>query len=136
VAVRTRPGTALATTDRTVVGTQAEVATAIAQLRVCGLLVAASAARPMPGERRRVLVRVRLVDVTVAAPAAAAPWYRRPRVVLPVVTTAVAVLVGMGYGLYLLGQALARAVTAAAPTVGGVLFILVVVWLMLGRSGR
>ncbi|MEV0878243.1 hypothetical protein AB0I85_10485 [Micromonospora echinofusca] len=116
---------------RRVVGTPAEVAATVALVRDSGRLVSMTAPRQMPGDPR-VTVTVRFLDNHGPAPAAVRRL-RRGHVVAAVAVPAVGAIAAAGY----LAAQLVDAVRSAVPLIAGVVLVLiVVVALLLRRSGR
>ncbi|MFG1886668.1 hypothetical protein ACGFIR_02195 [Micromonospora sp. NPDC049051] len=115
---------------RRVVGTPAEVAATVALVRDSGRLVSMTAPRQMPGDPR-VTVTVRFLDNNGPAPAAVRRL-RRGHVVAAVAVPTVGALAAAGY----LAAQLVNAVRSMVPLIAGVVLVLIVVALLLRRSGR
>ncbi len=127
--------TALATRyrDHSVVGTPAQIANLLANHTAAGTLVAATAARPMPGPDTRVRVFVRLA----AAPQTGSVE-RRPGRIVALALAAAGGLAGIAaIAAYLLGQLVAF-VTAHAAQIVGVIVLAAILAALIGsrRTGR
>lgn len=119
---------------RTVTGTPAEVNATIERVRSRGYLVAESLPVQVHGDRHRVRVAVTLSPVPIRPAMPARPSLAR-RAVKPLAITggALAVLTGLGFGLYYLVQQTVRAAAAGAPAVLGFLVVVALVLVAIGR---
>ncbi|MGK5522433.1 hypothetical protein ACSNN9_24190 [Micromonospora sp. URMC 107] len=115
---------------RRVVGTPAEVAATVALVRDSGRLVSMTKPRQMPGDSR-VTVTVRFIDNNGPAPAAVRRL-RRGHLVAAVAVPTVGALAAAGY----LASQLVDAARSAVPAIAGVVLVLIVIALLLRRSGR
>ncbi|WP_431937348.1 hypothetical protein [Micromonospora sp. RP3T] len=124
-----RTPTPPATLTRSVVGTPAEVAAALAVLRESGRLMFAD--RPRHHSDGRVTVTVRFLDTARTAPAPVVRRLRRGRVIAAAAITAAAVgaLAGIGY----LAVQVAHTVQQTAPAAVGVVLVLIVLAVLLLR---
>jgi hypothetical protein len=123
--------------DHSVIGTPAQIANLIANHTAAGTLIAATAARPMPGPDTRVQVWVRLAATPRKAPPGR-PRDRRTRRVVALAVTAAGALAGVAAATaYLLGQLVAF-VTAHAAQIAGVLIVAAILAALIGsrRTGR
>lgn len=120
---------------RTVTGTPAEVNTTIERVRARGHLVAESMPVQVHGDPHRVRVVVTLSPLPVYPEVPARPSLARKAVKpLAIVGGVLAVLVGLGVGLYLLAQQTLKAAAAASPVALG--FIVLVGGLLLVGLGK
>jgi hypothetical protein len=131
--------TALATRyrDHSVVGTPAQIANLLANHAAAGTLVAATAARPLPGPDARVRVLVRVAAAPRVAPTAP-PRDRRTHRIAALALSAAGVLAGVAAAAaYLLGQLVAF-VTAHAAQIVGFLVVAAIFAALIGsrRTGR
>ncbi|PZF88577.1 hypothetical protein [Micromonospora deserti] len=116
---------------RRIVGTPAEVAATVALVRDSGRLVSMTTPRQIPGDSR-VTVTVRFLDDGRPAPAPVRRL-RRGRVIA---AAAVPTLGAVAVAGYLAAVQLVHAVRAAFPLVAGVVLVLVVIAVLVRRSGR
>ncbi|MFE9651557.1 hypothetical protein [Micromonospora sp. NPDC006431] len=112
---------------RRIVGTPAEVAATVAVLRDSGRLTFMDQPRQHP-DGDRVTVTVRFLDTARPAPAPVRRLRRGPIIAAATLPT-LGVLAGVGY----LAAQLVHTVRAAFPAVVGVVLVLVVLALLLGR---
>ncbi|RAO23351.1 hypothetical protein MED15_01191 [Micromonospora noduli] len=115
---------------RRIVGTPTEVAATVALVRDSNRLLSMSEPRLLPGDSR-VTVTVRFLDTNRPTPAPARR-VNRGRVAAAVVLPAVGALAAVGY----LAAQLVQAIRAAFPALAGVVLVLIVIALLLRRSGR
>ncbi|MFE9204694.1 hypothetical protein [Micromonospora sp. NPDC007230] len=112
---------------RRIVGTPAEVAATVAVLRDSGRLTFMDRPQQHP-DGNRVTVTVRFLDSPRPAPAPVRRL-RRGRVIAAATIPTVGVLAGVGY----LAVQVTHAVQTALPLIAGVVLVLVVLALLLGR---
>ncbi|MEU8171222.1 hypothetical protein AB0B97_32445 [Micromonospora sp. NPDC049004] len=115
---------------RRIVGTPAEVAATVALVRDSNRLLSMSEPQLIPGDSR-VTVTVRFLDTTRPTPAPARR-VNRGRVAVAVAVPTVGALAAVGY----LAAQLAQAIRAAFPAIAGGVLVLIVIALLLRRSGR
>ncbi|RKN24193.1 hypothetical protein D7147_04220 [Micromonospora musae] len=116
---------------RRIIGTPAEVAASVALVRDSGRLLSMTAPQQIPGNAARVTVTVRFLDTGRSAPAPV----RRPRrgvAVAAIAVPAVGVIAAVGY----LAAQLVAAIRAAFPLIAGGALVLLLLALLLRKSGR
>ncbi|MFG3557414.1 hypothetical protein ACGGAQ_23810 [Micromonospora sp. NPDC047557] len=126
--VQTRRPTIVA---RRIVGTPAEVAATVALVRDSNRLLSMSEPQLIPGGSR-VTVTVRFLDTARPTPASARRRVNRGRVAAAIAVPTVGALAAVGY----LAMQLVQAVRAAFPAIAGGVLVLIVIALLLRRSGR
>ncbi|MEU7652484.1 hypothetical protein AB0C41_10760 [Micromonospora taraxaci] len=119
-----------AVVSRRIVGTPAEVAATVALVRDSNRLLSMSEPRQIPGDSR-VTVTVRFLDTTRPAPAPARRA-NRGRVAVAIAVPAVGAIAAVGY----LAAHLVQTIRAAFPAIAGGVLVLIVIALLLRRSGR
>ena len=119
---------------RTVTGTPAEVNATIERVRSRGFLVAETMPAQVHGDRHRVRVVVTLSPVPIRPVQPTGPSFAW-RAVKPLLITGgvLAVLAGLGFGLYYLTQQTLRAAAAASPVALGFLVVVALVLFAVGR---
>ncbi|WUR59776.1 hypothetical protein OHS32_32755 [Micromonospora chokoriensis] len=125
--VQTRRPTVVA---RRIVGTPAEVAATVALVRDSNRLLSMSEPQLIPGDSR-VTVTVRFLDTTRPTPTPARR-VNRGRVAAAIAVPTVGAIAAVGY----LAAQLVHAIRATLPAFAGGLLVLIVIALLLRRSGR
>ncbi|MBQ1035886.1 hypothetical protein [Micromonospora sp. C81] len=115
---------------RRIVGTPAEVAATVALVRDSNRLLSMSEPQLIPGDSR-VTVTVRFLDTTRPTPAPARR-VNRGRIAVAIAVPTVGALAAVGY----LAAQLVQTIRAALPAIAGVVLVLIVIALLLRRSGR
>ncbi|MEV4810275.1 hypothetical protein [Micromonospora avicenniae] len=115
---------------RRIVGTPAEVASTVALVRDTGRLLSMTTPQQIPGHAARVTVTVRFLDTRTASTPVRRP--RRGPVIAAIAVPAVGAVAAIGY----LAAQIVQAIRAAFPLIAGGALVLVVIALLLRKSGR
>ncbi|MET7749327.1 hypothetical protein [Micromonospora sp. NPDC005367] len=115
---------------RRIIGTPAEVAASVALVRDSGRLLSMTSPRQLSGDPR-VTVTVRFLDTGRSAPAPVRRLRHGP-LVAAIAVPAVGVIAAVGY----LAAQLVQAIRAAFPLIAGGALVLLVIALLLRKSGR